>query len=903
MRGSELVFDAGWKLAAASRVKEHGSALSRPGVDTHEWYDATVPGTVLATLVDQGVYPDPYFGLNNLSIPESLNREDYWYRTEFTLPGTFAGRHLALQFKGINYYAEIWINGQYLGHITGAFIRGDFDVTTLVRSGGTNVLAVMVAPPPDPGIPSEQSVQFGAGDNGGKLCLDGPTFICTEGWDWIPAIRDRCMGLWQDVVLRASGGVTIEDPQVITRLPLPETSPAALTVETQLRNRSTLVQRGKLKGGFEGVSFEQSVTLQPGETKTVRFAPGEFPQLNISHPRLWWPNGYGNPELYHLNLKFVRDFNELSDESTTRFGIRELSYELGVKVANGHQQRVEFRPAMAGSTDSPQIDISRAGIRWDSHPSKTVTPILRAAAEVLPGIKRLADDGPGPFLVVKVNGQRIFCRGGNWGMDDALKRVSRARLEPYVRLHRDANLTMVRNWAGQSTSETFYDLCDEYGILVWNDFWMSTEGWNYNPVDGELFLKNVADCLRRFRNHPSIALWCGRNEGMPIESLNLGIDKLVRELDGTRYYQPNSRDLNLRPSGPWWNLPLEKYFHEVNEGFSTEIGASSVPSAEVLGSMMAEADLWPPGDVWSYHDFHSKGAPGRQSTFERLSARFGETKDLEDFCRKAQMLNYETYRAMFEGFNSRLWHSCSGVLVWMSHPSWPSTMWQFYTADYEPSASFFGAKKGAEPVHIQMNLPDCTVAVVNHTARALPGVTARAAIFDLSGRLVLERHATLTASSNACTEAVRLDWPAEGAHLARLELRGADGHSLSENFYWHARDEAQLQRLNRLPTVALEGEVRACPGAGATRLVVKVLNSSETPALGIKLTLRDAATGQRILPAYYGDNYFCLLPGESREVSVEGLPPQVTPQVDLDGWNVRHSTPRTFLAAGTIPSK
>jgi hypothetical protein len=125
LHGNELTFNAGWEMVEASKLgAADGPTISQPGVDTHEWYDATVPGTVLTTLVDQGVYPDPYYGLNNLLIPESLNRQDYWYRTEFTVPDSFAGRQLSLQFNGINYYAEIWFNGTYLGHITGAFIRG-----------------------------------------------------------------------------------------------------------------------------------------------------------------------------------------------------------------------------------------------------------------------------------------------------------------------------------------------------------------------------------------------------------------------------------------------------------------------------------------------------------------------------------------------------------------------------------------------------------------------------------------------------------------------------------------------------------------------------------------------------------------------------------------------------------
>ncbi|HKI68875.1 MAG TPA: glycoside hydrolase family 2 TIM barrel-domain containing protein [Verrucomicrobiae bacterium] len=888
IRGNELFFDAGWKLIEAKRAGETGAVLSQPGVNTHNWYDATVPGTVLTTLVGQGVYPDPYYGLNNLEIPESLNKQDYWYRTEFLLPAAFDGRELWLDFKGINYYAEVWFNGHYVGHITGAFIRGKFDVTQLAESTGTNVIAVMVAPPPDPGIPSEQSVKFGPGDNGGMLCLDGPTFVCTEGWDWIPAIRDRDTGLWQDVLLRATGPVTIADPQIVTKLPLPKTSPASVTVQTTLHNSSDVVQKGALKGSFEGVEFEQRVTLQPRVTKTVVFAPADFPQLVVRQPSLWWPNGYGKPELYHLHLTFVTGDDEASDEQTVQFGIREMSYEFAARMPDGTTQRVEFTPTIARDEQLPVVDASRKAIGWDSHDYKVVTVAVRPGAEHSPALKLASDTSMGPYLVVKVNGQKIFCDGGNWGMDDALKRISRGRLEPYIRLHRDAHLDMIRNWVGQSTSEAFYDLCDKYGILVWNDFWMSTEDWNYVPVDQKLFLSNVADTIKRFRNHPCIALWCPRNEGVPPEPLNLEIDQLVRELDGTRYYQPNSRLVNLRTSGPWSNEPLEKYFTELNHGFSTELGASSIPSAEVMRSMMAKEDLWPPGDVWAYHDFHSKKAGNRDSILSQITRRYGEANNLDDLCRKAQMVNYETYRAIFEGFNSRLWKDCSGVLIWMSHPSWPSVVWQLYSWDYEPNASYFGAKKANEPVHIQMNLPDCEVAVINHRFEPLSNASATATIYDLSGHEEQTRKATVTAAANSCTDVFALDWPQEKTHFVKLELRDKSGRLLSQNFYWHARDEEQLQELNALPQVALKGQIKTSSEANQTVIAGRLTNSGHTPALAVKLTLRNAETGKRILPVYYDDNYFALLPGETRDFHIECQHAQSKVQVDLDGWNIEH---------------
>ncbi|HEV2320184.1 MAG TPA: hypothetical protein VGV18_10570, partial [Verrucomicrobiae bacterium] len=464
LRGNELVFDAGWEMIEAPRLNADGASLSQPGVDTRDWYDATVPGTVLTTLVNEGVYPDPYFGLNNRLIPETLNKQDYWYRTEFDLPDKFSGRHLMLQFKGINYYAEVWFNGRYLGHITGAFIRGNFDVSRLAQPGRKNVLAVMIAPPPDPGLLAEESVKFGPRENGGKLCLDGPSFQCSEGWDWIPPIRDRDAGIWQDVVLRATGPVTIDDPQVITQLPLPDTSSADVTVKTDLRNLSDSVQHGKLEGSFEGVKFEQPVTLQAGETANVSFAPKDFAQLTVQHPRLWWPNGYGKPELYHLSLKFISDSGDESDHTAVRFGIREMSYELQVKKPDGSRERVEYTPLLLPPSSGPVIDNRRytmmygpentarrhaailaAGGTIPSTPfhwgqGQQTDPGIWPGKENSPALRPIADNDLGIYLVIKVNGRRIECVGGDWGMDDAMKNVSPGHLEPYIRLEHDAHL-------------------------------------------------------------------------------------------------------------------------------------------------------------------------------------------------------------------------------------------------------------------------------------------------------------------------------------------------------------------------------------------------------------------------------------------------------------------------------
>ncbi len=685
--------------------------------------------------------------------------------------------------------------------------------------------------------------------------------------------------------MRASGDVTIVDPHVITKLPLPDTSKADVTVEVELHNSSAKPQYGILEGSFEGVRFEKSVTVPAGGTNLVHFTPREYAQLTVQNPRLWWPNGYGAPELYHLNLRFKDSAGKVSGTAQIRFGIREMSYEIQAALAGGSKKRFEYFPT-AQRDRLPVIDNRRSAMGWRTNGWREypVDPAIYPGQEKSDALRELDDPEMGRYLAIKVNGQRIMCYGGNWGMDDALKRISRERMEPYFRLHRDANIVMVRNWSGQSTSPVFYDLCDEYGLLVWNDFWMDTEGWNYAPLDHALFLRNVADTIKRYRNHPSIALWCAMNEGVPPDDINGGNDRLIRELDGTRYYQPNSRWVNLRMSGPWSNQSLDKYYHELNEGFSTEMGAFSPPSPEVFQTMMAPEDVWPPGDVWAYHDFHSVGNGDSHSILQQINNRFGAGTDLNDFCRKAQLVNYETYRAIYEGFGARLWKPSGGVLVWMSHPSWPSTVWQFYTSDYEPNAALFGAKKGAEPVHIQMSLPDCEISVVNHRASALQNVIATATIYDLAGKVERTSSNTLSVPANSAADVTKLDWPADGAHFVRLALQDSAGALLSDNFYWHARDEHQLTQLTNLPNAKLSVTSHENHGA----IIADISNPADgTPAIAIRLLLRDTETHERILPAYYSDDFFSLMPGEHRQVRIESSSPiSKTAILTLDGWNV-----------------
>jgi hypothetical protein len=852
----------GWELSAAAQITAPAAKVSRLGFNTITWYNATVPGTVLTTLVDQGVYPDPFFGLNNLAIPDSLSRQTWWYRTTFQVPEGQRGRAAWLLLEGLNYQGDIWLNGQLVGSLKGAFKRGRFNVSKLLRPRGDNVLAVRVQPPPHPGIPHEESTRTGQGPNGGVLATDGPTFISSEGWDWLPGIRDRNTGLWQDVLLRFSGPVTLLDPQVVTDLPLPDTTRALVTVRATLHNASRHAQRVTVTGQLAGRIFRQTITVPALTKQVVAFNPTDFEALRLVNPRLWWPNGYGRPALYTLSLAVIEESGQVSDQQLVRFGVRELSYEMTVDAPGKIGQRVEFNPLRAPAGQVLFDNVHRREVE----PEVWVASLRTAADQA--ALTPVLEPAAAPYLVLKVNGQRIFCRGGNWGMDDGMKRVTRQRLEPYFKLHQKAGLNMIRNWTGESTEEVFYQLADEYGLLIWNDFWLSTEGYNLEPTDADLSMANAEDVVRRFRNHPSIALWCPRNEGYAPAALEDRLARLVATEDGTRYYQPNSRHLNLRPSGPWhyFHDPAD-YFRRNAQGFTTEIGTFSVPDATTIRQFLPLADQWPITDAWYYHDLHAEHE--QKAYLADVAQHYGPPTSLADFTKKVQLLNYDSHRAIFEAWNSRLWRNTSGVLLWMSHPAWPSMIWQLYSSNYAAHGAYYGAQKACEPVHVQLNLDDRQVVVVNTTLRPLRDARVQVAVYSMQGQQLFAETRSVQALPNQITSVFTPNLPATlpAVYLVRLRLLDAQGVVVSENEYWQKSATANFQAFNTLLPVQLDCHAVA-HDLQARTLVFEVHNPAAVPAVAVALTLQNTQQ-QPVLPAYFSAGYFTLLPGERKRVTVQ----------------------------------
>ncbi|MFJ3306816.1 discoidin domain-containing protein [Streptomyces sp. NPDC086549] len=1116
--------ESGWDLTMDDWAGADGAALSGTSVDTSRWLPATVPGTVLSSLVDQGHLPDPVAGLNNLHVPEALSRHAWWYRRQFRLPKGIragAGRHIWLEFDGVNHKADVWLNGSQVGTLTFPFARAAYDVTKQLADGD-QTLAVKISPMPFPGSPGDKGAAGLAFVDAGANMMNrnSPTYLAASGWDWMPALRDRAAGIWNHVRLRSTGAVVIGDPRVDTRLPdLPDTRTAELTLVVPVRNADTEARRVTVTAAFGDVRVTQTVAVPGGDSTDVTFTPADHPQLRLHEPRLWWPNGYGEPALHSLTLT-ASVAGEVSDRRTTRFGIRQFGYEYEVPLtfqsgSDAYAQTVDFtrqkaryirimcrtratnwgsslwslavldssvpttdlalrRTATASSVDDPahqpvnatdgdagtrwssayqddqwiQVDLDssvsfdRVVITWEQAYAQTYTvqvsdngtdwtdvrsvdntaaplPFHTAGAASLqsagftaataryvrvfcrtratswgsslwslsvvdstsPGtdlaLRRTAtassesdgtraghavdgnadtrwssayednqwiqvdlgssvrfdrvlllweqayartytiqvsdngsdwtdvksvDNSTVP-LKVTVNGVRVFCRGGNWGWDELLRRMPAARMDAAVRMHRDMNFTMIRNWVGSSNREEFYASCDEHGLLVWNDF---PNAWAMDPPDHQAFLDLARDTVRRYRIHPSVVVWCGANEGNPPGPVDEGMRAAVQSQAPDLLYQNNSAGGIVSGGGPYGWVEPERYYAASTYGsgsfgFHTEIGMPVVSTAETMRRLVGDEPEWPIGGAWYHHDWSTRGNQAPQNYRTAIESRLGTATDLDDFCRKAQFVNYENHRAMFEAWNARLWDDAGGLMLWMSHPAWYSTVWQTYDYDFDVNGAYYGARKAAEPVHVQASPVDGRVIAVNHTPQPIGGAAVVARWFDLAGhQLVPEQRASVDMAPSSTTTAFTAHGPDRlpDFHLLRLRLTDARGSLLSENTYWRYRDPEAMQALNRAQRARISvgiTEVHRRPGSARHEVTAQVANRGSAVAAMLRLSLLDARSGQRVLPALYSDNYFWLLPGESRTITASWPADVVTsrPALRVEGYNVPESVSRS----------
>lgn len=923
-----------WRVKAQQDVGADSINLFNPDYASGTWANARVPGTVFASYVEAGLEKDPNYGDNIYQVDKSKYDRNFWYRTVFSVPEHFdpAGK-IWLNFEGINRKGEIFLNGVKLGLLDGFMHRGKFDITSYVAKGGKNVLVVL-AHWPEPPIPNYAS----------------PTYISSAGWDWMPYVPGLEMGITDDVYLSNTGSVTLNDPWI--RTDLVSSSQADLSVQVEVKNHAGETRKGNLKGMINpgAIEFSMDVELQPGETKTLFIDKQVAPQLSVEDPRLWWPNGYGDPNLYTCDLQFLAD-QQVSDTRHITFGVREYAY-----------------------------------------------------------------DSTGGMLNVSVNGERIFLKGGNWGMSEYMLRCRGDEYDTKLRLHKEMNFNMIRNWIGSITDEEFYAACDRYGMMVWDDFWLNSHP--NLPKDIETFKHNAVEKIKRYRNYACIALWCGDNESTPLEPANTLLRVAVEKHDGNdRRYQPNSRaGGGLSGSGPWTNFEPQRYFTGVGGfggdegqhiGLRSELGTAVFTSFESFRKFMPKEHWWPRNEMWNKHFFGPSAANAGPDNYEKsINERYGKATDIEDFCRKAQLLNIETNKAMFEGWQDNMWEKSSGLLIWMSQSAYPSFVWQTYDYYYDLNGAYWGAKKACEPLHIQWNVADNTVKVINNTRDDLSGLVAEATVYNKQGEAIeglgetitldVEKVSAKTAlkinfgmdnlaagkqvvassvSADAQTasaaadvnygtrwssaykdhewiyvdleteqqiNSIRLYWeaahakaytlqvssdaihwkdvyttdhadgnidqirfdptkaryvrvsgikratqwgyslwemevygsnrkPLSDVHFVKLTLKDRKGNLVSDNFYWRGDIPLDYTGLNTLAAVDLEVKSSDVTEDGTYRVNATITNpaSSSSVAFAIHVKLVNPKTMEQLLPVFMTDNYFSLLPGETRAIQLE----------------------------------
>ena len=839
--GEKTLIHSDWYARKANEVKMDGNRLSAAPLDKTGWLPARVPGTVLTTLLENHMYPAPEFGLNNNLIPDihevGNDFYTYWFTRQFTINNLPEGRNVWLNFRGINYKAEIFLNGKRINRNTheGMFLRKTFNITPYLRTDAPNVLAVLVYPPTHAGNPN-------GGQGGDGQIARNNTMQYTPGWDWIQPVRDRNTGIWDEVSITTTGPVCLSSPYVVTKVPGvrdPETKTqreAFVNTSVELENTGSTSLKGLLVCETNGTRLTQPVTLSPFEKKTVSLNP-----LAVKNPRLWWPNGIGEQPLYDMNLSFEIG-NQVSDRERLRYGIREITSD------------------------------------------------------------KCPDNGGRRFFV---NGQKIYVTGGNYINSDWLLRLSPERYRDEVRFHAEMNLRMIRVWGGALVERPeFYNACDEFGILVFQDLWGSGDcngawedptkmdsrerRWEY-PDNHDLFIASVEDQVKMIRNHPSLCFWCGANEWPLAKDIDQCLRKEVfPRLDPERLFVSFSTDtlftrnfLGDNGDGPYGIQEPEWFFSFRSHPFNPEAGSVGSPEVESMREMMTEQDLagfprkgFTRNYTWRYHKDLGYG--------DHLE-RYGEVKDIETYCKYAQVVNYDQYRSFMEGWASHMWDWYTGILIWKTQNPWTSLRGQMYDWSLDVNASLYGTRKGCEPLHAYYNPVTRKAGLLNTTLKDYTDLSIVARIYNLEGKLLWEKETRASSKANTVQELLDIPVPEgiKGAYFLRLALN-AD----VPNIYWLTTEPKDYTSLSQLPKSRpdIKTDIKK---EGSNFVGTVRLSADSQISFFNRIKVFDKETGKRILPVHYSDNYITLMPGDQQEISLE-FPanlPEERIQIVVDSYN------------------
>ena len=857
---ARLALTDGWNLQSSSKVEQSGDVISKPSFQPHNWYGVTVPTTVVSALVKDKVLPDPFYGMNlrkfpgvtypigtnfsNVAMdPDSPYAASWWYRKTFTLPAADAGKTVWLNFRGINYRANIWLNGKQIAkseEVAGAWRTYEFNITDAVKIGGENALAVQVF------APTETDLAI--------------TFV-----DWNPAPPDKNMGLWREVYIATSGPVALRYPAAMSQVD--SDGNAKLTVSAQLKNATNQPVKGTLKGNIESMQFSQEVELAPNETKDVVFDPGQYSQLSLTKPRLWWPAQMGSPELYSLQMQF--DVNgKISDHAEIKFGIREVKSEV------------------------------------DQNKSR----------------------------LFSINGKRILIRGGGWSPDMMLRENSQ-RLHDEFRYVKDMGLNTIR-LEGKLETEEFFNLADKEGILVMAG-WCCCDHWEHwgkwKPQDFEIAKASLESQVYRLRSHPSLVMWLNGSDGPPppdVEQSYLDVEKrllfpvpTVSSASGAA--TTVTGESGVKMSGPY-EYVAPSYWTEDSlgsankcklgqcggaHGFNTETSPGpAVPPIESIKEMLPKDHWWPIDDWWNFHAGGGEFKDIHVYT-DALTARYGKADTLEDYTFKAQLMNYEGIRAMFEGY-SRNKYTSTGVIQWMLNNAWPSMIWHLYDWYLRPAGGYFGAKRAMEALHPVYGYDDHSVWVVSSQYADAKGLKLTTKVYNLDMTEKFSQETSLDAAGDSTQKVLTLPDLTDPSPVYFLTLRLEDstGQLVGSNFYWLSTKQETLDwsksnwymtptatfadytALSQLPKVKLKVTSRTEHKGDDTLTHVTLENPSKSLAFFVRLKLSKGAGGEEVLPVLWQDNYLSLIPGEKRDLTATYRTSALgaaKPVIEVSGWNLQ----------------
>jgi exo-1,4-beta-D-glucosaminidase len=869
----------GWQLASADDVAADGAALSQSTYRDSGWHAISrMPSTVLQALQDDGTYPDLYVGTNlRDTVPQDLYTRDWWYRTTFTAP---AGHTTyMLQFPGINYRAEVWLNGHLVAgrqRIVGMHNSHEVDVGAWINRGEPNTLAVKVTP--------EQALQDIDGVeladswydwiNWKHLGYQGPGKNLDNGNSFVP---DRNAGIWKPVYLRASGAVVIGSSAVISELPLPRTDSARLTIHSSVRNSSAQRVRGVVRAtitrpGRPDIAVEQPVTLAAGEVREITFAPDDFGALTVDDPDLWWPYTLGKPDLYDLQLQF-RQFSRTVDTSHLRFGIR--------TVTQHRDQNQQF----------PEL-------------------------------------GRGGNFYLKVNGRDFLVRGAAYA-PDLLFADDPARDAATMRYVKDLGLNMLR-LEGKFPGDRLVEMADEMGIPLMFG-WMCCNQWEkwaqWDEEDNRVARESLRAQITALRHHASVFVWANGSDGKPPPPVLTSYHEILRDL-----HWPNAvvdtvssmtKDANgeriwdgIHMAGPYSWRPPSYWFsgrYAATRGANAEQGDNEhIPPFASLKKFIPADRLWPINEAWFFHAGSNTKNAALTSIRRAVDRRYGPSRSAEEFADKAQLAHYEATRAQFEAFAANGWSDHKMTIYWMLNNHWPSFFGHVFDHYLRPGGAYFGAKKGLRPLSVVFDAyasgrhDEARVSVVNQSPGDQHGLRARVRVYDLQGRVRHDRTSddisVVSGDVVAALTLPRIAWDSR-VFFVRCELFNQAGDRVTENVYWQSQriDDvgdprndlafelkqsswADMTSLNTMAQVPLRVSARG----NSDSVEIRLHNPTGQIAFFERVEAMTTRDGDEILPIEYSDNYVTVFPGET--VELEAVMP--TAGVNADWVRVAgHNSP------------